>query len=302
MSQAVILSKRDLALLGLLEMTPATAVQIRTASVTFDEEPFRDDRRVRERLQALSDAGFVQSWPAAVSGGGLMHYHRLTANGYRTIHPNRSDSPPRTIVSEIAPSRFNHAMATADVIVHTLVAAHASRVRTAQFHGDGSIVLAAGEHRQQPDCHFQFEHSGRIFNVLFEIDNATEPLDSPRESSIRTKLLGYEAYQDWVLQAWKEHGSSPTTRPGFRVVFLTKGNERARHILWLARQCARNPERRLCYATTQEIYLSESQAVTAPILNDHYGSWQSLVNLHPTSQFLREPIRLSPSLAPVGVV
>ena len=302
MSQAVILSKRDMALLGLLEMTPATAVQIRTASVSFDEGPFRDERRVRERLLALCDAGFLQSWPAAISGGGLMHYHRLTLNGFRVLHPDCSDSPPRTIVSRIAPSRFNHAMATADIIVHTLSVAHTARVRVAKFHGDGAIVLTAGEYRQQPDCHFQFEHSGKVFNVLYEIDNATEPLDSPRESSIRTKLLGYEAYQDWVLQAWRESSPPRTQRPCFRVVFLTRGSERASHILWLARQCARNPCRGLCYATTQEAYLSEAQAVTSPCINDHHGGWHSLVNLHPSSRFLREPVRLSPPLAPVRIV
>ena len=298
MSQGVILSKRDLALLALLEMTPATAVQIRQASITFGEEPFRDERRVRERLQSLGDAGIVKSWPAAVSGGGLMHYYTLTVAGFRMLHPDSQESPPRQIVAEIAPSRFQHAMATAAVIVQTLVAAHLGQHRVAQFHGDGKLTLAAGEYRQQPDCHFQLESRGRTFNVLFEIDNATEPLDSLREQSLRTKLLGYECYQDWVLQGWREHGRVEP-RPAFRVVVLTKGQQRANHILWLARDCARNPDRRLCYAATQDAYLSELSALTTPLFNDHHGGWQSLIEHHPTSRHLRAPIRLTRPLAPV---
>ena len=171
----------------------------------------------------------------------------------------------------------------------------------AKYHGDGKLTLEAGEYRQQPDCHFQFESGGKTFNVLFEVDNATEPLNSLREQSIRTKLLGYECYQNWVLHGWRAHGRDGAS-PVFRVLVLTKGAERARHILWLARTCARNPDRLLCYAATQDAFLAEPLAVTAPVLNDHHGGWQSLVNLHPTSRFLREPIRLSPPLASTGVV
>ncbi len=292
MSNAVVLSERDLSLLRLLEMTLATAAQLRKASITFPGEPFRDERRVRERLQTLAAAELVRAWPAAVSGGGLMHYYRLTAVGFRSIHPDHPDAPARTLVSEIAPSRFQHAMATAEIIVHTIVACHESRVRILRYHGDGRLTLAAGAYVQQPDCHFQFEQGERIFNVLFEVDNATEPIDSTRASSIKAKLLGYEAYQDWVWDNWRR-GGRQGPRPYFRVVFLTRGAERAVHILWCAKQCARNSARRLCYAGTQDAYLSDPRAVTTPLLNDHHGGWQSLVNVHPSSIILRSPIRLT---------
>lgn len=299
MAHAISLAPRDRRLLALLEMTPATAIQIRKASRGFGDEPFRDERRVRERLQALADGGLVKSWPAALSGGGLMHYYRLTNAGYQAIHPDIGSLPPRTLVSEIAPSRFRHAMATADIIVHTVVACHDAQVRILKFHGDGRLTLAIGEYRQQPDCHFQFEYGGRLFSILVEVDNATEPLDSSREHSIRTKLLGYEAYQDWVLRAWR-NGGRTGNRPYFRVVFLTTGTERANHMLWLAHQVARNKDRRLAYATTQDCFLGEPRPLTAPIFNDHHGGWQSLVNAQPTSHFQRDPIRLSPPLAPDG--
>ena len=299
MSQAVALSPRDLAMLRLLDLTPATAVQIRKASITFGDEPYKDERRVRERLQSLGDAGLVRSFPAAISGGGTMSYYRLTNEGYRVAIPESLDEPPRSSLNEIAPSRLRHAMVTADVIVHTLVACHERGVRVQRTLGDGRLTLAIGEHRQQPDFHVQLGSAGRTFNLVFEIDNATEPLDSHREQSIRTKILGYETYQDWVLQSWKDSGEQGP-RPSFRVVFLTTGTGRANHILWLSHDLARNKDRRLVYAMTQDVYLGEPNAIMAPILNDHFGIWQSLVDPHPTSPFLRQPIRLVRPVAPAA--
>jgi hypothetical protein len=298
MAQGIILSQRDLALLRLLDVTPATAAHIRKASVTFGGQPFRDERRVRERLQALGDAGLVKSWPAAVPGGGLKAYYRLTLEGHRSAFPDATEAPPRTSLQEIAPSRLRHFMVTADVIVHSLVACHERGVRVLQSLGDSRLTLQVGEYRQQPDFHLQLGYTGRTFNLVFEVDNATEPLDSHREQSIRTKILGYEAYQDWVLRLWKESGREGT-RPSFRVVFLTTGAERANHILWLARELTRNKDRRLVYATTQDVYLGEPQVVTQPILNDHHGHWQPLVNAQPSSRFLREPIQLQQPVAPI---
>ena len=83
MPQTVILSPRDLALLRFFDLTPATAPQLRKVSITFGDEPFRDERRVRERMQALAEANLIKSFPAAVPGGGLMSYYRLTYEGYR---------------------------------------------------------------------------------------------------------------------------------------------------------------------------------------------------------------------------
>lgn len=300
MSQGLILSVRDVAVLRLLDVTPLTASQVRKVSETFASEPFRDERRVRERMQALGKAGLVRSWSAAIPGGGLMAYFRLTVEGYRAALPDVVDGPPRVTLSEIAPSRVRHAMATAEAIVHALVACHEKAVALQTILGDGRLTLQVGEYRQQPDFHLQLGFGGRSFNLVFEIDNATEPLDSRREHSIRTKILGYETYQDWVLRLWKE-SDHQGPRPGFRVVFLTTGSERANHILWLARELTRNPDRRLVYASTQDVFLGTSDAMTAPIFNDHHGHWQALVDSQPTSAFRREPIRLSRPVAPATV-
>lgn len=298
MATLIALSDRVLAMLRLLEMTPSTAPQIRLASVTFAAEPFRDERRVRERLQTLGRAGYTRTCSSSLFGGGTAHYYRLTAQGYHAIHPESSGVPPRLLATDIAPSRFNHAMATADTIIHTLVASHETHVHVAQFHGDGQLTLEAGEYRQQPDCHFQLEYAGALFNLLFEVDNATEPLDSRREQAIRTKILGYESYQDWVLQLWKGSGRSGPM-PAFRVVFLTRGFERSNHILWLAQSLARNKDRRLVYASTQQQFLGSPDPLKTPIFNDRIGYWQALLNAQPTSNFtIRPPIRLHPPIGP----
>ncbi len=119
------------------------------------------------------------------------------------------------------------------------------------------------------------------------------------EKSFRSLTIAPRRYQDRHTGEWKDSGEIGP-RPSFRVVFLTTGAGRANHILWLAHDLARNKDRRLVFSTTQDVYLSEPNAMIAPILNDHFGIWQSLVDPHPTSPFLRQPIRLQPPVAPTA--
>lgn len=301
MATLITLSDRDLALLRLVEMTPVTAAQIRKASLAFPGEPFRDERRVRERMQTLSEAGFIRTCTSTLAIGGAAHYYRLTQQGFRAIYPESTAPIPRAASADIAPSRLVHSMATADAIVHVLASASQSRVRIDRFHGDGRLTLEIGEYRQQPDCHFQLAFAGKTFNLLFEIDNSTEPLDSRREHAIRTKILGYESYQDWVLQLWKNTGRYGA-RPAFRVVFLTHGVNRANHILWLAQSLAQNKARRLVLSSTFDQFLGCADALSSPLFNDHFGHWQAIVNLQPTSAFnQRPPVRLHAPDAVSGI-
>jgi hypothetical protein len=284
---------RDQAILVFLDRTPATAAHILAVSSTLPDGPFRDERRVRERMQALARMKVLRSYSLAVSGGGLANYYRLTSEGYRMVHGAEVPLPHRSTFAELPPSRLMHTLALADVIVRAIVAAHATRVRVTNFHRENELVLEAGVHRVSPDCHMQFAASGRTFNVLVELDRSMEPVDSTASNSIRTKLLAYEAYQDYVWGIWKS-GGERGQRPYFRVAFLTLGIERAHHILGLARDCAKNPDRRLCYATTLDEFLASDVPLHAPVFLDHDGRWQALINLHPSSPFSRAPVRIAP--------
>jgi hypothetical protein len=291
------LSQRDRDLLLFLYRTPATAAQILKASVAFDEGEYRDERRVRERLQALAKQKLVRSFPLAISGGGLANYYRLTPEGYRVVKGEESELPHRSQFAELPPSRLMHSLQLADVIAHVHSLAHRQRVRLTSFHRENELILEVGNHRVVPDCHLQLETSGRTFNLLVELDRSNESLDGIAATTIRTKLLGYEAYQDYVLGIWKNNGEQGA-RPAFRVVFLTMSAERALHILALARDCARNRDRRLCYAATIDGFLSDPQGLRTPIFLDHGGRWNTLVNPFPTATFQRAPVRIPPFVQP----
>jgi hypothetical protein len=219
---------------------------------------FRDERRVRERLQTLAEARFVRAFPATQGVGGPVNWYKPTAEGFRccSVHGAETPLPHRSRFEAIPPSRFQHTQALAEIIVHSLVAAHRDRCTVPYFQGDGEARINVASHTFYPDCFFQFALVGKQFNAYFEIDQSTESIDSNTEQTIRTKLLNYEAYQDSLVAWWKgQQERGP--RPYFRAVFLTRSQERANHILWLAQSCARNADRHLVYAATQETFLAE---------------------------------------------
>ncbi len=295
------ISLRDRDLLTLLDRTPVTAALVLRASSAFTGETFKDERRVRERLQQLTDGGLVRRFLLAQAGGGAMNYYKLTAAGFAALYVPETALPPRAYFSEVPLSRLAHTLELAEVIVHTLVAAHQHRVTVTKFHRENELTLDAGSHSQQPDFHIQFCQAGKTFNVLVELDRGTESVDSADDQSIRQKILGYEAYQDLVWLDWKQAGERGP-RPYFKVAFLTSSTSRAYHILAVAGALARNPDRRLCYAAATAEYLASADAVREPLFVDHRGHWQALVNLHPTSSVLRAPVRIAPpveALAPV---
>src|SRR4051794_32602254 len=109
------LAPRDQALLALLDRTPATATQICRASITFGDQPFRDERRARERLQALIQKQLVRAYSIGITGGGLAKYYKLTPEGYRVVHGHQAELPHRSFFSDLPPSRLLHTLELADV-------------------------------------------------------------------------------------------------------------------------------------------------------------------------------------------
>ncbi|HEX3150419.1 MAG TPA: hypothetical protein VHR66_20240 [Gemmataceae bacterium] len=110
MSNRVNLSPRDVSLLRLLSWTPATTALIHRASSAFEGDAFADERRLRERLQALIAAGFVRAWPAAQGRGGLHNYYKLTPTGFAVLHGPDIERPSQAYFAEVAPLSMSAAL------------------------------------------------------------------------------------------------------------------------------------------------------------------------------------------------
>ncbi len=287
---------------GLLGWTPATTALLMRASNTFDGEAFTDERRLRERLQAFSATGIVRSWSTAQAGGGLQNYYKLTPLGFDLCNDDDVKHPPRAFFDEVSPSMFAHTFRLAEVIIEIMRACHAGRVTIDRFIRENEVTFSAGDRHVQPDCFFRLATSGRAFNLAFEIDNSTESVDAYATNSIRQKLTTYQTYQDKLLCQWLA-GGKKWERPRFRVVFLTRSVERAYHILSFAAEATPNKSRRLVYAATQECYVTNDRPLHAPIFLDHFGNWQSLIDLHPSAAFMKTPVRLTcPLDCPLAIV
>jgi hypothetical protein len=278
-------------LLQVLSWTTATTALLLRASTTFEGEPFLDERRLRERLQALGEAGVVRSWPMAVGSGGLQNYYKLTPLGFELTCGTETERPGRAFFTEVSPSLFMHTFRLAEVIVETLRACHDRRVEIERFIRENELTFTAGDRQVQPDCFFRLKTSGRRFNLAFEVDNSTASVDTYAVNSIRQKLTTYHVYQELMLSQWHAAGKR-WERPRFRVVFLTPSVARAHHILSLAAEIAAQ-RRRLVYAATLDCYVAEADPLFAPLFLDHLGQWQSLIDLHPTAPYLKAPVRLT---------
>src|SRR5438093_2214900 len=139
-------SLRDRDLLQLLDRTPATVALILKASTTFAGEPFRDERRVRERLQQLAAEQLVRRFTLAQASGGAMNYYKLTAAGFASLHGPEPALPPRAYFAEIPLSRLQHPLPLASVIVHMLTGASRHRVSVTKFHRENELPLSVGHY------------------------------------------------------------------------------------------------------------------------------------------------------------
>lgn len=242
-------------------------------------------------MQVLSRAGLVRSSPVASPAGGVVNWYRLTVDGFCAVYGNQKPLPRKSLFEPIKISRQEHTLRLAEVIVHTLWAAHRARIDVDQFMRENELRIEGGSRVQYPDCFVRLTRSGRHVNVMFELDNGTKPLDSGEPHSIREKILTYEAHQDYVIAWCAKREEARRVNPRFRVVFLTRTAERAEHIVALAGQLARNRDWLLSYSAPFDDYIAEADALRAPLFIDHHGRWQGLVNTNPTSAAKKTPIR-----------
>src|SRR5438128_459845 len=143
MSTRVTLSPRDLSLLRLLSYTPATTALLLRGSSAFEGGPFPDERRLRERLQALGDAGIVRAWATAHAGGGLQNYYKLAPQGLEHLGHRDGPDPPRAFFAEVSPSLFRHTFRLAEAIVETVRACAARRVTVERFIRENELTFTA---------------------------------------------------------------------------------------------------------------------------------------------------------------
>jgi hypothetical protein len=261
-----LLTTRDIEILAALDYCPLTAAQLLKLSQTF-EPPFTTERRVRERLLQLCDAGRVQRWPYATAGQGAPNYYTLSRLGYRLLHGDEAVPPSRRMFDPIGISRQHHTQSLADFIVHTAVAAYRRGLAFTGFHRENTLKLAVGSESLFPDCAFELHEPGGIARrFMVEIDAGSERIYSPKDTeSWERKLRFYDRYQD----------SSPER---FRVLILTtRSEERASRILDAAARLVTNPHRSLFYACSLPAYLGQADTLGAPCFRDHRGKDIALV-------------------------
>jgi hypothetical protein len=254
-----LVTPRDEEVLTALERVPRTAEQLVKLSVTFNHA-FGSTRTVRERLQALGDAGWVRSSRyATTNGGAAPKYYFLSPRGYQLLH-GEAASPPKRACLPLPITRHRHTHALAEFVTHLAFAAHKSGIAIENFFRENTLRLVVDAESLFPDSAFELVFAtGRRLNFLVEIDCATERVWSPQDTdSWQRKIRLYDRLQDQNAPA------------RFRVlVIATRGVQRLTHILTAAKTLARNPHRALFYGITLGQFLATPDAVTAPCFRDH---------------------------------
>ncbi len=273
-----LLTARDLDILLVLDHCPLTVQQLLKVGETF-QRPFTDEKRVRERMQILCDAGRVRRFAYATAGRGALNYYTLSPLGYRILNGPEAQPPTKRYFEPVAIAHQQHTRSLADFIVHTIVGAYRSAVTFTNFYRENSLRLQVGDEFLYPDCAFLLRTGdGMEFGFLVELDNRTERVYSHKDTdSWLRKIRLYNMLQD--------HCASR-----FRVLVATTGSaERLRHILATACALASNPHRRLFYGVRLSDYLQVGSCVAAPCFLDHRSEAVSLVQSRKAPKPTAEP-------------
>jgi hypothetical protein len=284
-----ILTSRDQEILrALLSLGPLTPSQLLAWSGTLGT-PFRTEHRTRARLRRLTQAGWVRAFPYATTSQGMLHYYKITHQGFRLLLGETATVPRAHFFRAVGLSRHPHTRMLADVLVHTLVCAHRDNVAVENLSAENALQIDSGDRRLLPDAAFDLvTGQGRRFHLFVEIDNGTEPLRARLfRNALCEKIRLYEAHAD----------QSPNR---FRVLFVTTGVERVRHVLDLARELASEPDRWLFYGITLDGYL-QMPSLRSPHLLNH--AHQVVAVVRDTAPVAARPIQKpaeTPHLLPVA--
>src|SRR4051812_36074936 len=95
-----LVTPRDIEILAALDRCPLTALQLLKLSQAFSLS-FTTERRVRERLFHLCEAGRLHRRQYCAVGQRAPNYYTLSPLGYRLLHGEEAIPPTRRIFGEV---------------------------------------------------------------------------------------------------------------------------------------------------------------------------------------------------------
>jgi hypothetical protein len=261
---ATVYTARDQQIHEALALTPLDTRQLLKLSETFDP-PFTSDRKLRERMQQHSQAGWIHTFTYATASPGQLNYYKLSADGYRLLHGPDAILPKRAAFHEVSLGLQRHTRHLADVIVQTNVHAKRLGVRIFDQRGENQLPLTVGDRTQKPDYSFRLQTRDGVYTYYDEIDEGTEPIASTKQrESLEAKIRFHEDYQN-------------ATGERYRVrIFFAKASPRMVQFLNLARKYA-TQQRSIFYAVLLENYLVHGSPLTTPMFLDRFNRLQSVV-------------------------
>lgn len=268
------IGQRDIEILTALDRCPLTPNQLCKLSQTF-LRPFHSEHNLRRRLRSLEKWKLVQRFPYAIANNGQSpRYWKLTRNGYRLLYGETAALPKRRYFEAIKPGHHHHTLSLAESIVHICVAAHENGCEVVAFARENSVKLVAEPFTLYPDCSFVIRRGdGRIYSFIVELDNGTERIRSKQDvESIERKLRGYDAHQS------KFSAHDPQR---YLVLFITtRSEQRLQHILEVAANVMRQPQRRVFVGCDLQSLLS-ADPFHVPIFEDHRGLRRTIIPTQP---------------------
>ena len=264
-------TERDREILTALDLVPLTVPQLLKLSETF-RQPFTSERRVRERLQQLTETGWVLRWPYATAGPGAPLYYKPSRLGFALIHGEHATAPTKRAFQPVGLLKQAHTIALAAFLVQTCVAAHRLGYLVTNVYRENTFKLQSGAGTVYPDDTFQIRTSNdTAFNFFLEIDCSTERIRSTKDADSWERKL--RTYDRWQTQS--------TTRARVLIVAVRDG-DRIAHILETAAQVTENPQRSLFYGVSLPDFLATSEPLTSACFRDHRGNPVALIPHHQT--------------------
>jgi hypothetical protein len=261
---SIIYTARDQQIHEALALTPLDTQQLLKTSQTFDQ-PFMNDRTLRERMQEHAAAGWVQTFTYATTTSGKLNYYKLSPQGFRMLNGPDTPLPKASAFREVSPALQRHTRHLADIIVQTNVHARWLGLRILEQHGENQLPLSLGERMQKPDYSFRLATRDGPLTFYDELDEGTEPIASTKQrESLEARIRFHEDYQNATGERYR-----------VRVLFA-KASARMVQFLSLARQHAKL-QRVIFLAALLEDYLKNSSPLTSPMFVDHFNRLRSIV-------------------------